>query len=437
MKVKLVPLAERLAQLPPKPATAPHPHEGQPFHQKGKDLPTQFHGGPVQVRRVDPAKIDPQGRGSAYGKGFYTVNSTAVAKARIQTKNTWYKRTGEGEITVKKAHPDANILRAGEKEENSHPALVHAVKQFSPKYAKVGDMGMGDMTWKHQVNKFAEHHGYDAIRFDFNHPAGYPEHGKHTVVWKNHGGDKLVHVNKRVAKKKGMIEGHEHRNDLDDCIYCTGSRPRSRAKLKRLKDTRSNRAREVSLYKALTPKVSESLTEGYDYSCVMVDIPEPQAGKVKEFSAKIPDKDMPEESAIQSDGAKKGGGRETEIHVTALFGLHTNSADEVRKLLENEPPIKVKLGKTGMFPASEKRASDVLWVGVTSPDLHRINKKLRDNLEFTSNFTDYKPHLTVAYLKPGAAEKYTGKTVVDGEFVINELVFSSKSGKHTIIKLKS
>lgn len=182
----------------------PHPHEGRPYHQRGADLPTQYHGGFTQVRSVDASKLDPQGTGSKLGKGFYTVSSRDIANRRTDDVRAKRQETRPSTLTVKKAHPTASVLRAGKTEQNSHPQLVQDVKQFSPKYAKNGDMGMGDCTWVNQVNKFAEHHKYDAVRFDLDAPAGHVEHNQHVTVWKNHDSNKLVHVNHGTAVKKGF-----------------------------------------------------------------------------------------------------------------------------------------------------------------------------------------------------------------------------------------
>jgi len=46
---------------------------------------------------------------------------------------------------------------------------------------------------------------------------------------------------------------------LDACIYCTGAEPRNRSLAKRLRDTRANRTRELSLYRALFGNLRPSL----------------------------------------------------------------------------------------------------------------------------------------------------------------------------------
>jgi 2'-5' RNA ligase len=189
--------------------TGDHPHKGKDFHMTGRDLPASYHGGPVQVRNVDPQKLDPQGRGSKYGRGFYTTTSEFLARRREGTTRTWQRRD-TGTVTVKKASPKANILVAHELEgHESNGSLRDEVYAHNPKYKKTGDMGMGDHTWVNQVNKFAEHHKYDAVAWKFKHPEGYPEHGQLNIVWKNHDRDTLVHINRSAARKAGFLKEEE------------------------------------------------------------------------------------------------------------------------------------------------------------------------------------------------------------------------------------
>lgn len=185
MAIKLRALSER--------DSANHPHEGQPFHMKGSALSAQFHGGPVEVTAIDPARLQRRDKGT-HGTGFYTTSHPDLAKGYATRKDKT-----PGVVTVKNPHPDSNILVAGEHEHSSHPALVNAVKQFNPKYAKFGDVGIGDLTWRTQVNKFAEHHGYDAVRFHGQQEGSKIDH----VVWKNHA--KLNHAGIRESSVKEDI----------------------------------------------------------------------------------------------------------------------------------------------------------------------------------------------------------------------------------------
>ncbi len=139
----------------------------------------------------------------------------------------------------------------------------------------------------------------------------------------------------------------------------------------------------------------------HSYSCVMAPIGGDAGKAMKSLAASIPDDELADD------------GREGDPHATLLYGLHDDSSKDVRTMLGDEPPITMTLGKTKVFPANEKRQSDVIVVAIDSPDLHRLNAKLK-TLPFTSNYPDYSPHATIAYVKPGLGQKYAGRTVYDG-----------------------
>lgn len=96
-------------------------------------------------------------------------------------------------------------------------------------------------------------------------------------------------------------------------------------------------------------------------------------------------------------------GLETEPHVTLLFGLHPEvSEKEVSDVVRNFKYDSCKLYNVSTF---NNEKYDVLKFDVEGPCLHDVNKQLRE-LPHTSNFPDYHPHMTIAYLKPGAGKKY-------------------------------
>lgn len=159
-----------------------------------------------------------------------------------------------------------------------------------------------------------------------------------------------------------------------------------------------------------------------EYSSTQVQLPENVGKRMKEASARIPDADLAED------------GREEDPHVTVKYGLHGEDAEEVRKLLAGEGPIRVKLGKSSLF---ENDDADVLKVDVESEDLRLLNAKIAA-LPNSDKHPDYKPHATIAYLKPGSGKKYAGKPVpgVSGkEVVIDRLTFSGKNGEKVEIPL--
>lgn len=161
-----------------------------------------------------------------------------------------------------------------------------------------------------------------------------------------------------------------------------------------------------------------------DYSSTQVNLPQDIGDKVRAFAALIPDADLAEN------------GRENEPHITVKYGLHGEDPDEIRRVLADEPPITVTLGKTSIFPNGESDNGDVVKIDVDSPDLHRLNKKIAAALPVTDTHPEYKPHVTIAYVKPGEGKKFAGSDALAGQSItLDHIVFSSKDGTMTEIPL--
>lgn len=78
---------------------------------------------------------------------------------------------------------------------------------------------------------------------------------------------------------------------------------------------------------------------------------------------------------------------------------------------------------------------DVLVLEVESEDLHSLNAWL-GALEHTDTFPEYKPHITVAYVRPGAADHFEGKPgpLTGATLALDSLVFSAADGRTTRIE---
>lgn len=165
-------------------------------------------------------------------------------------------------------------------------------------------------------------------------------------------------------------------------------------------------------------------------SSTQVNIPESEAKPFVDFAKSIPDEEV---YLPETEGKPNGFGREIEPHVTALFGLKDQSPEKVQKLLNNFGDVEIELGKTSIF---KQKDYDVLKVNVKSESLREINKILRDNLEYESDFPDYKPHLTIAYLKPGQGKKYASDARFEGKKIkFSELLFSDPNRQRISIPL--
>lgn len=72
---------------------------------------------------------------------------------------------------------------------------------------------------------------------------------------------------------------------------------------------------------------------------------------------------------------------------------------------------------------------EVLKFEAFNPDLFRINAQLKE-FPHTSNFPDYKAHLTIAYLKKGTGKKYVAM-FRDAKHILipTAFLYSTPSGK--------
>ncbi len=92
-------------------------------------------------------------------------------------------------------------------------------------------------------------------------------------------------------------------------------------------------------------------------------------------------------------------------HVTVLYGIHDE--DAYFKLMRIVKPGRFTIGNLSSFRNPESE-SDVLIIEIVSPDLVDLNDKFKQNCKFTSTFPNYKPHITLAYVKKGALENFGG-----------------------------
>lgn len=142
---------------------------------------------------------------------------------------------------------------------------------------------------------------------------------------------------------------------------------------------------------------SEHLTEGsrnFSYGCVMVN---PRVSRWGNLTSIIDPNDV-----YDTDDGEFG--IETTPHITVLYGLEPSvQPKHVQKaLMKFNKPIDFKLSSISCFENGEY---DVLKFDVESEMLEKMNKALKI-LPHTSTHPVYHPHMTIAYLKPGAGKKY-------------------------------
>jgi len=104
--------------------------------------------------------------------------------------------------------------------------------------------------------------------------------------------------------------------------------------------------------------------------------------------------------------AEKVPGIEDECHVTILYGFHQeNDVDYIKQVIDEftKKSIQIELTDISCFSNEEY---DVIKYDVSSDILHQMNAALKYYCPFTSNFPEYHPHMTIAYVKKGEGEKY-------------------------------
>lgn len=170
---------------------------------------------------------------------------------------------------------------------------------------------------------------------------------------------------------------------------------------------------------SLPPKV----TKAHDpsrLSCVYLLVPEPLRSRVLALGRLIPDSDLAE------------GGREEEPHCTAFFGLHDSDPAPVFEILSHFRPVRLRTGKIGVFHRDDY---DVLKIDVESDQIRRMNAAFR-NLPHTSEFRNFVPHITIAYVKKGLGPVYAlSFNDLDDECVCGTAILSDPDHNHAAYPL--
>lgn len=132
----------------------------------------------------------------------------------------------------------------------------------------------------------------------------------------------------------------------------------------------------------------------HEYGCAMLFISFPSMKRVHKFIS---------QDDIYTDPADPGYGLETEPHCTLLYGLHEEvTVEQITAIVTKYNYGQIMAHNMSVF---ENDKFDVLKFEVSSSYLKKINADLQ-SLPHTSTYPDYKPHITVAYLKPGTGAKY-------------------------------
>ena len=176
------------------------------------------------------------------------------------------------------------------------------------------------------------------------------------------------------------------------------------------------------------PSVGESLAlalleKRYDYATTSLAVPAPQSDFIFEWGRL----NIPDEKLSFDDSETNP--RETEQHVTVLYGLTVNEVpEELRQITEAMKPFPVYIGKVSLF---RQETHDVVKLDVESPWLRKLSAEIRAAIPNENKYPDYKPHITIAYTKKGTCDHLEGVDIfhnaqesgVEAQFTAYGLVF--------------
>lgn len=162
----------------------------------------------------------------------------------------------------------------------------------------------------------------------------------------------------------------------------------------------------------------------YDYGCVMIDF---DISNWNELLESIDKDDIYEVK-------DKNYGIQDRPHLTLLYGLHKDVSD--RDILNcfkgfEIDDFKIKIKGISVF---ENKEFDVVKLGVEKNEkLIEINRRLSE-LPNSDNYPEYKPHLTIAYLKKGRGEKYENPDYNYQIKNIKKIVYSRPDNTELLIR---
>ena len=163
----------------------------------------------------------------------------------------------------------------------------------------------------------------------------------------------------------------------------------------------------------------------YEFGCVMVDY------NFTNWSDIL--KSIDKDDIYEEEG--KNYGLQYRPHLTLLFGLHDTVTDqEIQNCFKgfSTDDFKVEISGVSIF---ENPEFDVVKLGiVNNSKLQEINSKLSE-LPISNKFLEYKPHITIGYLKSGTGHKYVNPKYTYRITSITKIAYTRPDGTELIINL--
>lgn len=133
-----------------------------------------------------------------------------------------------------------------------------------------------------------------------------------------------------------------------------------------------------------------------DYGFLMVSYEKPRF--IQELQDKIPT----EELYVEEDNDDFGIENDTHVTLVPCLDKHLN-VDELKKYLKPLKSYPILLSNISKF---ENDKFDVLKCDIGSGPLYLTNYEICQKFPTYSEFKEYHPHMTIAYMKKGMSDKY-------------------------------
>lgn len=165
--------------------------------------------------------------------------------------------------------------------------------------------------------------------------------------------------------------------------------------------------------------------KNYDYGCVMVDVPVKNWEEITSF---IDNQDL---YIVENDNTY---GLQDRPHLTLLYGLHKEVTSEmVEDVLKDVKPFDIEIDGVDIF---ENEDYDVVKFNIKKTDILQSIFDDLSKLPNSNSFKDYKPHITIAYVKKGTGKKYIKPNYKWQVNDIDDITYSMTNGQEFGIKLK-
>lgn len=167
----------------------------------------------------------------------------------------------------------------------------------------------------------------------------------------------------------------------------------------------------------------------YKYSCAMLQLNAQMSNLIRVWA----DLNIPK-SLLYIDLHENIYGYEYNPHISIKYGIHDPTPANLINIIKGIKPIDISLGQIEIFDTNP--LFDVLKIDVYGEGLHNLNKVLSNKLQHTDKYVTYRPHITIAYTKKHACNKFLHNTTFDKlTDTVSVIHFNSKSGKDYYINM--